>query len=63
MSTETMNKSDIEHRIAALRKRIDICMAVGSGDEVNRLREEIGILYGHLEQIDKQEREAREERG
>ncbi len=63
MTTETINESDIEHRITALRKRIDICMAVGNGDEVNRLRDEIGILYRQIQLINKLEREAREERG
>jgi hypothetical protein len=54
MTTETMNERDIEHRIAALRKRIDLCMAVGGGDEVNRLRDEIGNLYRQLEHINEQ---------
>ena len=63
MSAEPMSKSDIEHRIAALRKRVDIHMVVGDGGTVNALRDEIGILYGQLELIDKQERESREKRG
>jgi hypothetical protein len=47
----------------SLRKRIDLCMGVGAGDEVNRPRDEIGILYRRIEQINKLERETREERG
>ena len=62
-STETMNETDVERRISALRKLIDVHMAVGAGDEVNKLRDEIGACYRLLENINKPERQAREERG
>jgi hypothetical protein len=60
MTTEPTSKTDIEHRIAALRKRIDLNLSVGNGDSANELREEIGSLYRQIELINKREREARE---
>ena len=43
--TETMNARDIEARIGALRKKIDIHLSVGDGDEANKIRDEIGACY------------------
>ena len=57
MTTGIMHQRDIETRIDALRKIIDFEMAAGNGDEVNRLRDEIGTCYRLL--MNENEREER----
>lgn len=53
----------IRLRILALHKAINVQLAYGDAEEANRLRDHIGDLERQIGQIDKREREAREERG
>ena len=53
----------IRLRILALSKAINVQLAYGDPEEANRLRDQIGDLERQIGQIEKREREAREERG
>ena len=59
----TEERERIGQRMLALRKDIDVQLAYGDAEEANRLFDQIGDLEGQIRQIDKQEREDRQERG
>jgi hypothetical protein len=57
------DRDRIRRKIFALRMSIGAELAYGDPEKANQLRDQIGDLERQIQQIDKREREAREERG